>query len=303
MNEERIRHDRSAKGIKKALDALVKNRPEVENLVTAFGPLLIAKAEFKEKNPLSTEVTLDSKRFDPETFRKGEPLFASMGLMDFHDALPRAAKTILPAMSTALKGIRDSLEKIEKGFSTHGFDTKACIRAVLEDHQETFDKEAEKVGASVDIFKFVLDQLTKPFMEMQAALFAPLTQGHQWLHGYCPVCGSYAAISGLIGDGGKRWLQCATCSHEWRFNRHTCPRCGDKEHDNHEYFFDENGPAKAGERVDLCKACHTYLLTKDVRQLIDPVKMEVVALGMVPLDILAQEKGYSPLATTPWNTL
>ncbi len=303
MNEERIRHDRSAKGIKKALDTLAKNRPELETIVNAFGPLLIAKAEFKENNALFEEVTLDSARFDPETFRKGHPLFATMGLMNFHEALPLAAKSILPAMNTAFKGIRENLEKIEKGISTHRFDTKACIFGFMEDHQETLEKEAQKVDASVDIFRFVLGQLAKPFMEMQAVLFAPVAQGHQWLYGYCPICGSYAAIAGLVGEGGKRWLQCATCAHEWRFNRHTCPRCGDKKHDNHEYFFDENGPAKAGERVDLCKACHTYLLTKDLRQLIDPAKMEVVALGMVPLDILAQEKGFSPVAATPWNTL
>jgi len=41
----------------------------------------------------------------------------------------------------------------------------------------------------------------------------------------------------------------------------------------------------------------------DLRQKMDPFNMEVAAMGMVALDILAQEKGFSPLAATPWNCL
>jgi len=69
------------------------------------------------------------------------------------------------------------------------------------------------------------------------------------------------------------------------------------------HFFDQDNPAQSGERVDVCKACNSYFLTIDLRQRIDPVNMDVAAMGMIALDILAQEKGYSPLAATPWNLL
>jgi FdhE protein len=110
-------------------------------------------------------------------------------------------------------------------------------------------------------------------------------------------------MAGLVGEGGKRWLQCSLCDHEWRFNRHTCPRCNDSNHENQEYFFNKDSPLGAGERVDLCNNCNSYLLTVDLRQKIDPVNMEIAAMGMIPLDILAQAKGYTPTAATPWNSL
>ncbi len=303
MDNERIRHDRSARGIEKALKALAHNKPQFENIITAFGPMLLAKAIFKETHPLSEDLKAHSFPLDQNRFSAGEPLFATMGVVDFHEALPLAAEALLPVMKTALKGISRDLEKIEKAFSTDMINTHEWIQAFVIDDQDHLKREADLTGSSFEIFKFALGQLVKPFMEMQATMFAPLTHGIQWLHGYCPICGSHAAIAGLVGEGGKRWLQCAVCEHEWRFNRHTCPRCNDTDHSSHEYFFDENSPVRAQERVDVCNKCNSYLLTMDLRQRIDPVCMEVTSMGMVPLDILAQEKGYIPMAATPWNSL
>lgn len=303
MNNERIRHDRSIGGIEKALKTLVENKPALENIITAFGPILLAKTAFKEDYPLPESLKDQSFPFDQNRFSQGEPLFANMGLIDFHGDFKVVAARLLPPMKKAFKAISEDLEKIEQGFLTTGIDSSECVRAFVDDNGEILKKQAHEIGASFNIFKFVLGQLAKPFMEMQAAIFAPLTEGHQWLHGYCPICGSYAAIAGLVGEGGKRWLQCATCDHEWRFNRHTCPKCNNSDHSKHEYLFDTNSPVKAQERVDVCNECNSYLLTVDLRQRIDPVNMDVAAMGMVPLDILAQEKGYAPLAATPWNAL
>jgi FdhE protein len=303
MTNERIRHDKSVRGVKKALETMAGNRPELETLVDAFGPMLIAKAAFKEDHPLPEGLRVDDFPFDLNRFIQGESLFTTIGLMDFHGEFNVAAECLLPPMKTAFKGIARDLERIEQRFSAATVDTRECIQALVDDQQAILKKQAGQMGASFEVFKFVMGQLTRPFIEMQAEAFAPLTQGHQWLHGYCPLCGSPAAIAGLSGEGGKRWLQCSVCDHEWRFNRHTCPGCNDNDHTRHEYFFDQNSPVKAGERVDVCHNCNTYLLTIDLRQRIDPVNMQVAALGMVPLDILARDKGFTPLASTPWNSL
>ena len=55
--------------------------------------------------------------------------------------------------------------------------------------------------------------------------------------------------------------------------------------------------------VSVCKLCNTYLLTIDLRQSIDPVNMDVAAMGMIELEIQAREKGYSPQAETLWNLM
>lgn len=303
MLNEQIRHEKSPMGIEKALENLCKTKPQLKNIARAFAPLLLAKAAFKVE--LHQPPRLEKEEFilDTHRFSQGEPLFAHMGLIDFHEDLPAAALRLLPPMKEAFKGIRKDIEKMEQWLSANGIDTGESIRALVNDNQKILNEQAEKLNIGPSVFTFILGQLAKPFLEMQSPIFAPLTKGHQWLHGYCPVCGSHAAMAGLVGEGGKRWLQCSLCAHEWRFNRHTCPRCNDSNHENQEYFFDQDSPLGATERVDLCNNCKSYLLTIDLRQKTDPVNMEIAAMGMIPLDILAQEKGYTPTAATPWNSL
>lgn len=303
MNQnEHIRHERSSKGIQSALDTLVRRKPALSALVSAFGPVLTAKAEFRESLPALEPVTA-LPDFDPVRFSQGAPLFTTTGLMDFAQEFKQAAQSILPPMAKAFPGVQGDVETIEARISDNLIGSGECVQAFVDDDEKKIEALAARVDTSPDVFKFALTQISGPFMETQAQALSPLIKNHQWLYGYCPVCGSYAAVAGLAGEGGKRWLQCLACAHEWRFSRHTCPRCGNKDHDSLEYFFDQDNPVKEGERVNVCKKCKTYLLTIDLRQAIDPVNMDVAAMGMVGLDIRARAKGYAPLAATFWNSL
>ena len=183
MTQERIRHDQSVKGIEKALETLAAKKPAFETIVAAFGPLLLAKAAFKESYLLPDNLNTQSLPFDENRFSQGEPLFTSIGLMDFHEDLTLAAQALLPPMKKTFKGIGqeiEKIEKIEKRILTPGFDTRKCVRDFLY-HPDALKKQTDEMDLPFDIFKFVLGQLIKPFMEIQAPVFAPLTEGHQWL--------------------------------------------------------------------------------------------------------------------------
>jgi FdhE protein len=52
----------------------------------------------------------------------------------------------------------------------------------------------------------------------------------------------------------------------------------------------------------VCKECKKYLLTIDIRELTDKPNMDIASIGLIPLDIKAQEEGYEPLNVLPWNT-
>ena len=160
---------------------------------------------------------------------------------------------------------------------------------------------AARAGTGPDIFRFALAQIAESFKQIQARAFSPLMEDHPWPHGHCPMCGSFPAVAGLIGEEGRRWLQCSVCAHEWRFRRHTCPRCENTDQNLIENFFDQNSPVNDEEQVSVCKLCDTYLLTIDLRRHIDPVNMDVAAMSMIDLDIQAREKGYSPQAEMLWN--
>ncbi len=109
----------------------------------------------------------------------------------------------------------------------------------------------------------------------------------------CPFCSSWP-VGGVLhpeGDGAKRWLLCAVCSTEWPFRRQLCWNCGEENKDKLPIYTAQEFEAV---RVEACDTCHIYLksidLTKDGRAV--PI---VDDLAAVPLDIWAEEHGYSKL--------
>jgi FdhE protein len=111
----------------------------------------------------------------------------------------------------------------------------------------------------------------------------------------CPFCKRKPGVGVLrpLGDGGQRLLLCSFCLGEWEFRRILCAGCG------------EGDPAKlpvyeAEElkhvRVNACDSCKTYLKTVDFTKsaLGEAIVDEIAA---VPLDLWAQERGYTKLQT------
>ena len=111
----------------------------------------------------------------------------------------------------------------------------------------------------------------------------------------CPFCSAWP-VAGVLrgeGEGAKRWLLCAVCSTEWPFRRVLCWNCGEENKDRLPiYKAVEFGAV----RVDACDNCHVYLKSVDLTEdgHVVPLVDEIAA---VPLDIWAEEHGYSKLET------
>lgn len=111
----------------------------------------------------------------------------------------------------------------------------------------------------------------------------------------CPYCGRKpgAGVLRPLGDGGQRYLLCSFCLAEWEFRRIVCPSCGEEDHAKLPVYraqgFDQV-------RVECCDTCKNYLKTVDLTKdgLAEPVVDEIAS---VPLDLWAQERGYSKLQT------
>jgi FdhE protein len=65
-----------------------------------------------------------------------------------------------------------------------------------------------------------------------------------------------------------------------------------------EFLYSED---RKNERAELCIACKKYILGIDIRGLIKKPPKEIASLGMIYLDILAQDKGFVPGAVLLWN--
>jgi FdhE protein len=157
---------------------------------------------------------------------------------------------------------------------------------------------------------FVVNLVLSTVLQSLAPYLADRITELPWNRGYCPICGSLPSIGYLskvlstsneflVGGGGQRYLHCAMCGHDWRVARHFCAACERDDNDEHLYFQVRDS---ASERVDVCHHCGHYLPCFDLRETDGLPHMDMVAVGLAHLDMLAQEKGFRPMVRAPWNT-
>lgn len=115
-----------------------------------------------------------------------------------------------------------------------------------------------------------------------------------WQEGKCPVCNSVPALATIKEDEG-RTLYCPFCGGQGRWKRIGCPHCQNEDGDKIEVNVVEGDE---GFRVNFCKKCKAYLKTVNAGLLGDytPDLLDIVSL---PLDIIAQEKGYRRFSPNP----
>jgi FdhE protein len=77
-----------------------------------------------------------------------------------------------------------------------------------------------------------------------------------------------------------------------------CPFCGNDDYEKLEFYLLE---CREHERVELCYKCNRYIVNIDTRKYAEEVVTEIAAIGMLYLDILAQGKGFLPVALCAWN--
>jgi FdhE protein len=109
----------------------------------------------------------------------------------------------------------------------------------------------------------------------------------------CPFCNRKPTLGILRpqGDGGSRSLLCGFCLTEWEFRRIVCTGCGQEDHAKLPVYTAESFPYI---RVECCDICHTYIKSIDMTKngLAEPIVDEMAS---IPLDLWAQERGYSKL--------
>jgi len=104
--------------------------------------------------------------------------------------------------------------------------------------------------------------------------------------GRCPVCGSPSSLS-VIDESNKRYLICTLCETKGETFRIGCNYCLTKDPLKVEMLVDEDEV-----RVELCKNCKHYIKSFKSDVLVkfeDPFLVDLISL---PLDVIAQEKGF-----------
>jgi FdhE protein len=107
----------------------------------------------------------------------------------------------------------------------------------------------------------------------------------------CPRCDSLPLLGVLRpeGEGGKRFLKCSFCSHEWDFRRILCAHCGEEREQKLPVYVAEQFPHL---RMECCESCKHFLRTIDLTKDGNAVPI-VEDLATIPLSLWAQENGYT----------
>jgi FdhE protein len=293
-----------ADSIRKEIDEACRLRPHLVPFLQSVTALLEAEEKATAEMPV-----LDRVQVVPERFAKGAPALAGLRLECLQPHLLAVAEIMLPALAQSFP----QAEALVASCTPEDWKDRPLAEAVrmyLDGNRKGLDQLAESWGVDKATLPFILEMIQRPVLCRLAEVMANILPTSVWKHGYCPLCGQAPAMSYLSksqeteneflrGGGGQKILSCGLCGFEWNVSRAVCVACGNKEPGKLECLKPESNP---GERIELCMDCKTYCLGLDLREFENCPHPRIAPLAHIHLDMLAQERGYSPLAWTPWNS-
>ncbi|MBI4793524.1 MAG: formate dehydrogenase accessory protein FdhE [Deltaproteobacteria bacterium] len=118
--------------------------------------------------------------------------------------------------------------------------------------------------------------------------------GREWEGGRCPLCSAQPALATIV-DGPRRHLYCSWCGTTGPYRFIGCPNCENKAAAQ---LGTIEAEGEAGFRVATCDTCRTYVKVVE-GGLMKEMPADLADLASLPLDIVAQEKGYTRTAPNP----
>lgn len=121
-----------------------------------------------------------------------------------------------------------------------------------------------------------------------------LLDGRRWEDGRCPLCSAKPAMAALTDDP-QRILHCSWCTTSGTYRFTGCPQCGTTDPSKLGTLVPEE---EKGFKVVTCDACKTYLKVVE-NPVLAGMSVDLADLASLPLDLVAQEKGYARSAPNP----
>ncbi len=281
-----------------ALQKIETENRHLEGVVKAFRAILIEQARWKSE--LAGVAYEEAGPFEAEQFKNGFPRSERERLIRLGALWQTAASRLIPPLVIGFPKVRGDLERVQAAIMARDFDPDRFLSAVFGGREKEAQEIAEQIGLEAELLAFVLTQAGKPVVEKRAEILQPSIKGLTWDKGYCPICGSFPELSLLKEKEGQRWLRCSFCASAWRFHRSSCPACDAQGPDGLEIIFVEG---REYERVEVCHQCKKYIPSIDLRTLVDEVALEAAGFALMPLEAIAQERGFLPMVGSRRNLL
>lgn len=296
------------KAVEATLETLRKRTPAYGELADKFGPLFITSARLCDE---LVERGVKTPEIDAARMALGAPVLVDVDLTPWGEDFVWSAKKIFPELSEVL-GLTEEENKILLDHFSNPETISGLAQARIEGDRKHFENTSVRPDTlPPNAFMYISETVSAPVLCAMVQTLGESLSSLAWEQGYCPVCGSSPSISHLspkevtdldqlVGGGGKKYLHCSLCGHDWRFKRNACPSCGNDENETREVFYSEK---TRYERVEACHKCGKYCLNIDLREFEPHPHLDAVQIGLIHLDMFARENRLSPLAPTLWNNL
>lgn len=281
--------------LERHMEQAVRTHPHSRDILDALKPVILGRIRILGTLRLKDAVV---GKIDRARLKGGVPVIRQAALMPDGAAIREVALSILPDMKKGLPAVAGDLETLEEGIRKGVVDVTGILHSFPENFRESVDGLAGRVSVEPSAVDFLLRTVARILLEKRAGELEELLKDMDWDKGYCPVCGALPAVSMVQEKGGQRWLHCAQCGHEWRFSRVICPCCGHEGQKGMTYYFVEG---RDRESAFICEKCDKYLITLTKVGNLEDSDFEIAAMSLVHLDMIMQEKGFTPMTGCPWN--
>lgn len=291
--------------IKSTLKVIKTRDAAYHELVDRFGLL------FEKKEQVRTALmaaNLQSPAVDADRMAAGMPVLGNENLTPWASAFRQSADSLLPVLAEVLqlerKTHRNLLAHLDNNENLLGL-----AQARIEGNRKHFENTSVQLGITPrTLLPYISEAVSAPVF---CAIVCHLGESLSWEYGHCPVCGSFPSISQLtpkdvtdseylVGGGGKKYLHCSLCGHDWRYKRNACAACGNEDSESRELIYADG---VKHERIEVCHKCGKYILNVDMREYASLPHLDTIQMGLIHLDVLAHERHLSPVSPTLWNTI
>jgi FdhE protein len=289
--------NQEASGFDQIMDRALEQNPHSSDLLKAFGPIIARQRQ------LAASVTLkklDYSIINKERLKSGVPVSQQISLFSQEDPLAEITSLLVSAVKEGMPSLAEGVDRFCDLILKGKINPADYFMAHPDAENKPMDGWARDLKISPSNVSFLMSLVGRVVLEHRAIEITEALGGFDWEKGYCPICGELPSVALIEEEGGKRFLHCSSCGHDWRFTRVVCPYCEDEASKGMDYFYIEN---KTQESAFVCEKCKKYLITLYRAGNLHARDMDISAISLIHLDMIMQDKGYEPMTFCAWNVL
>jgi len=292
-----ILSSQSASDIPAIIDRAIEQNPHAENLLRAFGPIILRERELAAGLALPP---LDVSQIDRERLKAGVPVNRQIDLFPSGNDWKAVALALAAAIGEGLPSLAGEMNRLSEWIAAGKIRPADFFSSAAPASDGTGGAAQKNLAVSPSNISFLMSLVARVILEARAKEAAKALDDGVWEKGYCPICGAFPSVALIEEQGGKRFLHCSACGQDWRYTRVRCPYCEKEAQSGMEYFYVEN---KTQESAFICDQCKKYLVTLYRVGHVLARDMDVSAISLVHLDMIMQDKGFAPMTLCSWNVL